>query len=198
MLRAFIGGAIACYVTALCAAPSFAVEQVKDTPLPLRAKLAFPELRLRRPLVVTHAGDGSQRVFVVSQYGVIHLLPKDHQATDAPVFLDIESRVVYKDKENEEGLLGLAFHPKYKQNGEFFLYYTTTDAPHTSVVCRFRVSQDPNKASLPATPGKTARVNASNKNATLPHRKPGSLRPKPRSLNPPTRAAATLPKPHAP
>jgi quinoprotein glucose dehydrogenase len=55
--------------------------------------------------------------------------------------------VVFNPKENEEGLLGLAVHPKYKQNGEFFLYYTTTDAPHTSVVSRFRVSKDdPNKA----------------------------------------------------
>ena len=38
-------------------------------------------------------------------------------------FLDIRDRVQYDDKENEEGLLGLAFHPKYKENGEFFVYY---------------------------------------------------------------------------
>src|SRR5690606_20770310 len=53
------------------------------------------------------------------------------------------------DKQNEEGFLGLAFHPNYKETGEFFVYYTTTDAAHTSVISRFRVSSDnPNKADL--------------------------------------------------
>ena len=84
---------------------------------------AFPNLRIARPIVITHAGDGSNRIF-------------DH-----------EEQVTYKDKENEEGLLGFAIHPNYKENGEFFLFYTTADAEHTSVVSRFRVSQDdPNKA----------------------------------------------------
>jgi quinoprotein glucose dehydrogenase len=79
--------------------------------------------------------------------GSIHVFPNDQQAAQSQVFLDISSRVVYKDKENEEGLLGFCFHPKYKQNGQFFIYYTTTDAPHTSVVSRFRVSKDdPNRA----------------------------------------------------
>src|SRR5690606_31503880 len=84
---------------------------------------------------------------VAEQQGVIRVLPNDQGAEESGVFLDIESRVVYKDKENEEGLLGFAFHPKYKENGEFFMYYTTTSAPHTSVISRFRVSPDnPNKA----------------------------------------------------
>jgi quinoprotein glucose dehydrogenase len=63
------------------------------------------------------------------------------------VFLDIEDKVVYADRQNEEGLLGLAFHPNFKQNGHLFVYYTTTDAPRTSVVSRFTVSgNDPNRA----------------------------------------------------
>ena len=65
-------------------------------------------------------------------------------------FLDIRDRVQYDDKENEEGFLGLAFHPKYKENGEFFVYYTakpTPENPHLSVISRFRVSKDdPNRA----------------------------------------------------
>jgi glucose/arabinose dehydrogenase len=121
--------------------------QINDTPLPIQAERAFPNLRLRRPTIFTHAGDGTNRIFVASQQGVIQVFPNDQDVKDVKVFLDIESRVVYKDKENEEGLLGFAFHPKYKQNGQFFLYYTTADAPHTSVVSRFRVSQtDPDKA----------------------------------------------------
>ena len=46
---------------------------------------------------------------------------------------------------NEEGLFGLAFHPKYRENGEFFVFYSVT--PRGSVVSRFRVSkEDPNWA----------------------------------------------------
>src|SRR5205823_2712537 len=55
--------------------------------------------------------------------------------------------VKYDDKENEEGFLGLAFHPKYRTNGEFFVFYTTKKAKLTNVVSRFRVSKnDPDKA----------------------------------------------------
>ncbi len=126
-------------------ASALAQDQPADTPLPLKAGLAYPNLRIRRPVVVTHAGDGSQRTFVVTQQGVIQILPEDRQAEEAAVFLDIESRVMYKDRENEEGLLGLAFHPRYRENGQFFVYYTTKDAPHTSVISRFRVSADPQK-----------------------------------------------------
>ena len=53
----------------------------------------------------------------------------------------------YADKQNEEGLLGLAFHPKFKTNGEFFVYYTDVKAKMANVVSRFRVSKsDPNQA----------------------------------------------------
>jgi len=52
-----------------------------------------------------------------------------------------------RKRENGKGFLGLAFHPKYKENGQFFVYYTSTAAPHLSVISRFRVSKDnPNKA----------------------------------------------------
>lgn len=100
-----------------------------------------------RPIVLTHAGDGSNRRFVATQHGVIHLLPGSGEIKKSEVFADLTDRVVYKDNENEEGFLGLAFHPKFKQNGEFFAYYTSKKHPeHTSVVSRFRVSKsDPNQ-----------------------------------------------------
>ncbi len=110
---------------------------------------AFPNLKLTRPVVLTHAGDGSGRLFVCVQQGLIQCFPnrQDVTAEEVQTFLDLRQKVVYKERENEEGLLGMAFHPRYAENGEFFLYYTTTDAPHTSVISRFRVSQeDPNKA----------------------------------------------------
>jgi quinoprotein glucose dehydrogenase len=139
---------------------STAFAQVKTTPLPIQAKLAFTNVewtgwqpvteegkpQTLRPIVLTHADDGSSRTFVAMQRGVFHILPESGKGK-TKVFLDIRPDVVYKDKENEEGLLGFCFHPKFKTNGQFFVYYTTTDAPHTSVVSRFTVNKkNPNVA----------------------------------------------------
>lgn len=130
----------------VCASPNSVCSAEADT-VQAEAVRAFPNLRIRRPIVFTNAGDGTDRVFVAEQQGVIRVFPNDSNVDETAVFLDIEEQVVYKEKENEEGFLGMAFHPKYKENGEFFVYYTTTDAPHTSVISRFRVSQnDPNQA----------------------------------------------------
>jgi len=108
---------------------------------------AFPQLRIRRPVVLTNAGDGSDRIFVCEEQGVIRWFKNDQSVKEAQVFLDFEDRVQYADKMNEEGLLGLAFHPKFKENGEFFVYYTSQAPASTSIISRFRVSSDdPNKA----------------------------------------------------
>jgi len=135
--------------------------EVDDTPLPIDSAVAFPDLEWTgwkgftdkgtvnplRPIVLTHAGDGSNRVFVATQHGVIHAFPNDQKAKKTDIFLDIQDRCPYDDKQNEEGFLGLAFHPKYKENGEFFVYYTTRKAKLTNVISRFKVSKDnPNKA----------------------------------------------------
>ncbi len=122
-------------------------EDIDQSPLPLKVVRSFKEIRPRRPVVITTADDGTNRLFIATQQGVVQFIPNQQDVTDTKVFLDIESKVVYNDSKNEEGLLGLAFHPKYADNGEFFVYYTTTDAPRTSVISRFRVSKDdPNRA----------------------------------------------------
>jgi len=150
-------------VTTLCLShvTGHALAQADESPLPVNVKLAFENIEWTgwtplteaglaeplRPIVLTHAGDGSNRVFVATQRGIVHVFPQDQQSGPTKVFLNIRSRVAYKDKENEEGLLGMAFHPKYEENGEFFIYYSTASAPHTSVISRFRVSaDDPNQA----------------------------------------------------
>jgi quinoprotein glucose dehydrogenase len=133
-------------LTGLTILPASAADGVDISPLPLKTVRAYPNLRPRRPVAITHAGDGTERLFIVSEYGQLLILPKDQDASETKTFLDIEYKVDYEDKENEEGLLGLAFHPNYKQNGELFVYYTIKDPPHTSVISRFKVSQeDPNK-----------------------------------------------------
>jgi len=74
---------------------------------------------LSSPVFVTNAHDGSNRLFVVEQAGTIRVLQPG--ATTATLFLDIATRVA---SGGERGLLGLAFHPFYKNNGRFYVYYT--------------------------------------------------------------------------
>lgn len=134
--------------------------EVDFSPLPLKTEIAFPNLKWTgwepqtaagtanplRPIVLTHAGDGSNRVFVATQHGVIHTFPNDQKATETKVFLDIQDRVKYNDNTNEEGLLGVAFHPKFKTNGEVFVFYTPKKENKVNVVSRFRLSKkDPSK-----------------------------------------------------
>ncbi|MFM7041050.1 MAG: family 16 glycoside hydrolase [Planctomycetaceae bacterium] len=99
-----------------------------------------------RPVVVTHAGDGSKRIFVVEQQGVIHVLDPaadGGRPAASRIFADLRDRVVYSDKQNEEGLLGLAFHPRFAENGECFVYYTSKrHDPSTSVVARLKATAD--------------------------------------------------------
>ncbi|MGC3965846.1 MAG: PQQ-dependent sugar dehydrogenase [Pirellulales bacterium] len=112
-------------------------------PLPLEKVRVFPKLTFERPVELTHARDGSGRLFVLEQKGVIRVFPNDNGAAEAGVFLDL--REIVLSEGNEEGLLGLAFHPKYAENGKFYVYYSTQ--PRSSVIACYRVSaDDPNKA----------------------------------------------------
>ena len=123
--------------------------KVADTPSNVEVEKVFTNFRIERPILLTHAGDGTNRLFVPSQLGTVYVFPNDPSVEDPEVFLDISSRVVYEDKQNEKGFLGMAFHPRYRENGEFFVYYTPTGTrkPHTVAISRFRVSKDdPNRA----------------------------------------------------
>ncbi|MBC7857025.1 MAG: PQQ-dependent sugar dehydrogenase [Pirellulaceae bacterium] len=122
-------------------------QKVDESPAPVKVVRAFPNLKITRPTVFTTARDGTNRLFVVTQQGKISVFPNDQNVSEVKTFLDISDRVTYKDKENEEGFLGLAFHPKYKENGQFFVHYTSNEAPHLTMISRFRVSKDdPDKA----------------------------------------------------
>jgi glucose/arabinose dehydrogenase len=139
---------------------------VDETPLPIEGVAAFSKLKWTdwksetptgkqvklRPIVLTHAGDGTNRIFVATQQGVIHVFPNDPQAEKTHVFLNIQKKVIYSDGTNEEGFLGLAFHPQFKKNGQFFVFYTLQHAAMNkskgiNIVSRFQVSKDnPNQA----------------------------------------------------
>jgi glucose/arabinose dehydrogenase len=93
---------------------------------------------LQRP--VDLQPDDSGRLFVVEKAGRIRIIQND-QLVEVP-FLDISDRV--QSNGNEQGLLGLAFHPQYAQNGRFFVNYTDNNGHN--VIARFQVSSDPNSA----------------------------------------------------
>ena len=95
---------------------------------------------LARPVVIADAGDGSGRLFIAQQTGEI-LIWDGAELLPTP-FLDVGALIICC---GERGLLGLAFHPDFDTNGEFFINYTRLDG--ASVVARYAVSAgDPDQA----------------------------------------------------
>jgi len=95
---------------------------------------------LLAPVAVTHAGDS--RLFITQQRGTI-VIWDGTSILPAP-FLDIRSLVLCCD---ERGLLSVAFHPNYAQNGYFYVNYTELAGPATTVIARYsRSATDPNRA----------------------------------------------------
>ena len=109
-------------------------------PAAVRVELQLITGGLDRPVGIAHAGDGSGRLFILEQPGRIRVV-QDGTLAVAP-FLDITDRV--GSSQNEQGLLGLAFHPRYAENGTFFVYYT--DRQGDTVVSRLSVSGDAARA----------------------------------------------------
>jgi len=95
-----------------------------------------------KPVQVTHARDGSQRLFVVEQTGWITII-QDNTVLPDP-FLDLSGKI---SSGGERGLLGLAFHPDFSSNGYFYVNYTRTSDGAT-VIARYTVSTNPNLADL--------------------------------------------------
>lgn len=96
---------------------------------------------LSRPVFVSSPPDDA-RLFILEQPGRIRIF-KDGTLLEQP-FLDIEDQVLSTG--NEQGLLGLAFHPEYAQNGRFFINYTAREPRHDTVIAEYRVSADPDVA----------------------------------------------------
>jgi glucose/arabinose dehydrogenase len=94
------------------------------------------------PTAVTHAGDGSDRLFVVERGGRIRVVNADGSVEPQP-FLDISGRVVTSGL--EQGLLGLVFHPLYGATGRFFVNYTR-QPDGANVIAEFHVSSSSNAA----------------------------------------------------
>ena len=104
---------------------------------------AFPNLSFTDPVGSYNAGDNTDRLFVVEQIGKIQVFNNYPAASSTNTFLDITNSVDYG---GEEGLLGLAFHPNFTDNGYFYVNYTEHN-PRRNVIARYTVSDTaPNEA----------------------------------------------------
>jgi len=109
---------------------------------------AFPNLSFQDPVGIYHSGDNTNRIFVLEQEGRIKVFNNNPSVTNSTTFLDIRSIVDQDGGYTEEGLLGLAFHPNYNENGYFFINYTEHN-PRRNVIARYSVSDNnPNQADV--------------------------------------------------
>jgi glucose/arabinose dehydrogenase len=110
---------------------------------------------LTGPMVAVSPDDGTRRLFIVDQIGMIKILESGVDIRPEP-FLDIRVKIIkLSPKYDERGLLGLAFHPDFRNNGRIYVYYSIPlrkGGPqgwdHTNRLSEFRVSTDPNKVDL--------------------------------------------------
>jgi glucose/arabinose dehydrogenase len=127
------------YYLLICLLPLSLLAQDIDLDLELFAS------GLQKPVAIRHAGD--ERLFVVEQAGRILRLDAAGNVSATP-FLDIRNQV--RDNASERGLLGLAFHPDYAENGYFYVNYTT-EPDAATVVSRFSVDPADRNRALPGS-----------------------------------------------
>ena len=110
------------------------------------------------PLAFVSPEDGTGRMFVVDQAGLIWVIDGEGRVLEE-YFLDLRGEIVELNPGfDERGLLGLAFHPNFRQNGRFFVHYSAplrVGAPegwnHTAVIAEFGVREDDSNAADPAS-----------------------------------------------
>jgi glucose/arabinose dehydrogenase len=132
--RRAIRALLAVSAVLLSVGPAFAL----SVPLESGLRLELVASGLRNPVHCT-APPGDDRLFIVEQLGRVRIL-RDGKVLDRP-FLDLSRHVSHG---YERGLLSIAFHPRYAQNGEFFVSFT--DTAGDSRIERYRVSRDPDLA----------------------------------------------------
>ncbi|MBQ4819077.1 PQQ-dependent sugar dehydrogenase [Aquimarina sp. MMG016] len=102
---------------------------------------AFPNIDFEFPVEIQSPMDGTDRMFIVEQRGRIKVFPRksDVFSSEVDTFLNITDRVRFRNGQ-EVGLLGLAFHPEFTDNGYFYTYYTT-DSPVSGISVRMVLSR---------------------------------------------------------
>ena len=102
---------------------------------------------LSRPIYATHAPGDESRLFIIEKQGRIRILNLDTETLNSDYFLNIDSLVTGGTSTSDErGLLGLAFHPDYQNNGYFYVYYTATAGNGDSYIRRYNRGADADHA----------------------------------------------------
>ncbi|XP_036107412.1 HHIP-like protein 1 [Molossus molossus] len=98
---------------------------------------------LRNPVAMVHAQDGTHRFFVAEQVGLVWAYLPDRSRVEKP-FLNLSQAVLTSPWEGDErGFLGIAFHPRFRHNGQLFVYYSVgVDFQEWIRISEFRVSED--------------------------------------------------------
>lgn len=131
--------------------------------LPGNPKIALVKIAdgFNDPTNVANAGDGSGRLFVVERVGRIRIVSKDGKVQKDP-FLDLTNiNPLGSDVQTgfvEQGLYAVAFHPKFKQNGYFYVHYSSLPFNGAGVVVRFQVDPASPNVMTPERTNKTAKV----------------------------------------
>ncbi|MBI5934961.1 MAG: PQQ-dependent sugar dehydrogenase [Chloroflexi bacterium] len=121
-------------------APNGRAAPTPSAPMPRNIKYEWVVGALDDPLFLTHAGDASNRLFIVQRGGHIRI-HKNGILLPLP-FLDVSGALALDG--GEQGLLGLAFDPNYETNGRFYIAYTA--ASYAVTLARYTVSADPDIA----------------------------------------------------
>jgi glucose/arabinose dehydrogenase len=107
---------------------------------PVKLQPLYTHLKIERPISVQIPPDETGRRFLVEQPGRIKILPLENSVEEAAVFFDV-TKSIGVEKDFEEGLLGLAFHPEFAENGRFYLSFSR-QGPKRLVLAEFQVSKD--------------------------------------------------------
>jgi glucose/arabinose dehydrogenase len=115
-------------------------------------KLQLVSDQIQSPVAFAVPGDGSNRLFICQKEGKVWIIQEDKTLPDP--FLDVSDQMVKINAGyDERGLLGMAFHPNFKTNHQFYVYYSAPsnkqESDHKSIIAEYKVSaSDPNKADL--------------------------------------------------
>lgn len=142
---------------ALASVSTIALATALPADAAVKAKLEAVATGLTAPLAMVQP-NGDDRKFIIEQDGRVKILTKDGELLPEP-FLDIRHKLKPQWSDfDEKGLLGIAFHPDFKENGRFYVAYSAPISfendlakefwwSHTNIVAEYRVSaDDPNKA----------------------------------------------------
>jgi glucose/arabinose dehydrogenase len=114
------------------------ISSCKKNDNPSSSAGSMPDLQLVTdglvsPVALVEPPDSSHRLFILDETGKIWIIGADGKKLATP-FIDVSSKMVsLSPSYDERGLLGIAFHPQFKTNGKFYLFYTAPPRPGTPV-----------------------------------------------------------------